>query len=252
MSEKTHAELIAEMRKTKYGDEECQVKWCLTPWADRLEAAYSRDLGALSKLYDILSSPDLERPDGTPCYCNPDVPNRMEDFGTSSDYGVCDGESKEVFNESIADALSAVARAQMLLGIADYKRRTIVMSEQTKNEKTSCCRPLAAAPVATPLSPEPEKPRYTPKTFEAKFKEVVCTQLGVIAEQCYPEASFVDDLGIDSLDGVELIMAFEVEFGIHIPDEVADKLTTYGAAFEYVKKGLISNGTLTKEEGEGE
>ena len=123
MSEKTHAELIAEMRKTKYGDEECQVKWCLTPWADRLEAAYSRDLGALSKLYDILSSPDLERPDGTPCYCNPDVPNRMEDFGTSSEFGVCDGESKEVFNESIADALSAVARAQMLLGIADYKRK---------------------------------------------------------------------------------------------------------------------------------
>jgi len=84
-----------------------------------------------TELVDILSDPVLERPDGSMCYCNPDVPDRMEDFGTSSEYGVCDGESKEVFNESIADALSAVARAQMLLGIADYRKKP---SESKENK----------------------------------------------------------------------------------------------------------------------
>ncbi|MBQ3950669.1 MAG: hypothetical protein II661_09360 [Bacteroidales bacterium] len=77
----------------------------------------------IEKLIEIISEPDLMRPDGTPCYCNPDAPNRMEDFGTDSEFGVCDGELKDVFNESIADALSAIARAQMLLGIADYRRK---------------------------------------------------------------------------------------------------------------------------------
>ena len=78
----------------------------------------------IEKLIEIISEPDLMRPDGTPCYCNPAVPNRMEDFGTHSMFGVCDGELKEVENHSIADALSSIARAQMLLGIADYKRKT--------------------------------------------------------------------------------------------------------------------------------
>ena len=78
----------------------------------------------IEKLIEIISEPNLERPDGAPCYCNPAVPNRMEDFGTSSEFGVCDGEGKEVFNESVADALSAIARAQMLLGVADYSRKT--------------------------------------------------------------------------------------------------------------------------------
>lgn len=76
----------------------------------------------MDKIVEIISEPVLERPDGTPCYCNPDVPNMMEDFGTSSEFGVCDGESKEVDNHSIAAALSAVARAQMLLGVVDYSR----------------------------------------------------------------------------------------------------------------------------------
>ena len=77
----------------------------------------------IEKIIEIISEPDLMRPDCTPCYCNPDAPNRMEDFGTDSEFGVCDGELKEVSNESIADALSAIARAQMLLGVADYRRK---------------------------------------------------------------------------------------------------------------------------------
>lgn len=78
----------------------------------------------IEKLIKIISEPDLMRPDGTPCYCNPDAPNKSEDFGTHSMFGVCDGELEEVENHSIADALSSIARAQMLLGVADYRRKT--------------------------------------------------------------------------------------------------------------------------------
>ena len=77
----------------------------------------------IERVLEIICEPDLMRPDGSPCYCNPSVPNRMEDFGTHSMFGVCDGESEEVDNHSIADALSSVARAQMLLGMADYKHK---------------------------------------------------------------------------------------------------------------------------------
>lgn len=77
----------------------------------------------LHEVRDILSRILLERPDGDMCYCNPDVPNMMEDFGTSTEFGVCDGEGKEVDWHSIAAALSAVARMQMILGIANYRHK---------------------------------------------------------------------------------------------------------------------------------
>jgi acyl carrier protein len=60
-------------------------------------------------------------------------------------------------------------------------------------------------------------------------------QLGVNAEQVTPEASFIEDLGADSLDTVELVMAFEEEFSAEIPDEDAEKLSTVGAVIEYLK-----------------
>jgi len=68
-----------------------------------------------------------------------------------------------------------------------------------------------------------------------KVKEIIVEQLGVNAEQVTPEASFIDDLGADSLDTVELVMAFEEEFGAEIPDEDAEKLTTVGAVTDYLK-----------------
>ncbi|MFC1462490.1 acyl carrier protein [Verrucomicrobiota bacterium] len=75
--------------------------------------------------------------------------------------------------------------------------------------------------------------------LEDKVKEIITEQLGVNAEQVTPEASFIEDLGADSLDTVELVMAFEEEFGAEIPDEDAEKLTTVGAVIEYLKgKGL--------------
>jgi len=75
--------------------------------------------------------------------------------------------------------------------------------------------------------------------LEDKVKDIIVEQLGVNADQVKPEASFIEDLGADSLDTVELVMAFEEEFGAEIPDEDAEKLTTVGAVIEYLKgKGL--------------
>ena len=72
--------------------------------------------------------------------------------------------------------------------------------------------------------------------LEDKVKDIIVEQLGVNAEQVTPEASFIEDLGADSLDTVELVMAFEEEFGAEIPDEDAEKLTTVGAVIEYLKE----------------
>ena len=71
---------------------------------------------------------------------------------------------------------------------------------------------------------------------EDKVKEIIVEQLGVSAEQVKPEARFIDDLGADSLDTVELIMALEEEFGVEIPDEDAEKMVTVGDAVNYLKE----------------
>ncbi len=68
----------------------------------------------------------------------------------------------------------------------------------------------------------------------AKVKEIIINELGVDPERVTPEASFVDDLGADSLDTVELVMAFEEEFTIDIPDEDAEQMRTVGDAIAYI------------------
>ena len=70
---------------------------------------------------------------------------------------------------------------------------------------------------------------------EEKIKNIIVDQLGVSADEVVPEASFVDDLGADSLDLVELIMVLEEECGKEIPDEDAEKIQTVKDAFEYIK-----------------
>ena len=73
---------------------------------------------------------------------------------------------------------------------------------------------------------------------QSKLKEIVMDRLNAEEDQIKPEASFVEDLGADSLDIVELIMGIEEEFDIEIPDEDAEKPTTVGEAMEYVKTKL--------------
>jgi acyl carrier protein len=74
------------------------------------------------------------------------------------------------------------------------------------------------------------------KSIEQKVKEIIVEQLGVIADQVTPDAKFIEDLGADSLDTVELVMALEEEFGQEIPDEEAEKLQSVGDVIKYIEE----------------
>ncbi len=71
---------------------------------------------------------------------------------------------------------------------------------------------------------------------ESRVKKIIVDQLGVSEDEVKPEASFVEDLGADSLDTVEMVMAFEEEFSIEIPDEDAEKIRTVQDAIDYIEK----------------
>ncbi|NLH74604.1 MAG: acyl carrier protein [Verrucomicrobia bacterium] len=73
------------------------------------------------------------------------------------------------------------------------------------------------------------------KSVEQRVKDIIVEQLGVKPEQVTPEAKFIEDLGADSLDTVELVMALEEEFGQEIPDEEAEKLQTVGDVIKYIE-----------------
>lgn len=74
------------------------------------------------------------------------------------------------------------------------------------------------------------------KSVEDKVRDIIVDQLGVNAEQVVTSARFIEDLGADSLDTVELVMAFEEEFSIEVPDEEAEKLQTVGDVVRYVEE----------------
>ena len=76
--------------------------------------------------------------------------------------------------------------------------------------------------------------------YSAKVKDIIIEKLGVDAEKVTEDASFVEDLGADSLDTVELVMDFEEEFDLEIPDEEAEKLVTVGSAIKYLQEKLDS------------
>ena len=71
---------------------------------------------------------------------------------------------------------------------------------------------------------------------EQRVMTIVVDHLGVESSEVKPEASFIDDLGADSLDIVELVMAFEEEFGVEIPDDAAEKIATVGDAIQYINE----------------
>jgi acyl carrier protein len=73
------------------------------------------------------------------------------------------------------------------------------------------------------------------KSIEERVKDIIVEQLGVNPEQVTPSASFIEDLGADSLDTVELVMAFEEEFSVEVPDEDAEKLQTVGDVIKYIE-----------------
>ena len=75
-------------------------------------------------------------------------------------------------------------------------------------------------------------------TIEERVKKIVVEQLGVSEDEVKPESSFVDDLGADSLDTVELVMALEEEFDTEIPDEEAEKISTVQSAIDYINANV--------------
>jgi acyl carrier protein len=75
-------------------------------------------------------------------------------------------------------------------------------------------------------------------SVEERVKEIVIDQLGVDTKEVTPGASFIEDLGADSLDTVELVMALEEEFGMEIPDEDAEKISTVGEAIKYIQEHM--------------
>lgn len=81
--------------------------------------------------------------------------------------------------------------------------------------------------------------------IEAKIKEIIVDKLGVDQEEVKPEVSFVNDLGADSLDAIELIMEFEKAFGICIPDDQAEKIDTVADAVEYIEMASIMDDSCT-------
>ena len=80
----------------------------------------------------------------------------------------------------------------------------------------------------------------TMSEVQEKIKSIIAEQLGVKPEEVTPQASFIEDLGADSLDTVELVMALEEEFGIEIPDEDAEKMSTVVDAIKYIEEKSAS------------
>jgi acyl carrier protein len=87
---------------------------------------------------------------------------------------------------------------------------------------------------------KPNKNDTTMSDIATRVKKIIIDKLGVDESEVTPEASFTNDLGADSLDTVELIMEFEKEFNISIPDEQAETITTVGQAIEYIEKNAKS------------
>jgi acyl carrier protein len=99
-----------------------------------------------------------------------------------------------------------------------------------KDRESATCRVVTAGLVRAKIKTEEASMSETAD----RVKKIVVEHLGVEADKVTEDASFIDDLGADSLDIVELVMAFEEEFGVEIPDDAAEKITTVRDAIEYI------------------
>lgn len=102
-------------------------------------------------------------------------------------------------------------------------------------DKIGNCFTCDAVARGVSLAPNPSN-FMADKSIEEKVKDIIVEQLGVNPEQVTPQASFIEDLGADSLDIVELVMAFEEEFSVEVPDEDAEKLQTVGDVIKYIEE----------------
>ena len=96
--------------------------------------------------------------------------------------------------------------------------------------------PKQARPLKLPANQSNYTTYMADSNISDKVRDIIVEQLGVNPEQVTPEAKFIEDLGADSLDTVELVMAFEEEFGIDVPDEEAEKLLSVGDVIRYVEE----------------
>jgi len=102
---------------------------------------------------------------------------------------------------------------------------------------TSCALDCPATAGLFPRATNTNRTNFmAEKSIEEKVKDIIVEQLGVNPEQVTPQASFIEDLGADSLDIVELVMAFEEEFSVEVPDEDAEKLQTVGDVIKYIEE----------------
>lgn len=116
------------------------------------------------------------------------------------------------------------------------KRAAFFILQGSEKWPNSLLHKPGCALIQSPLIRNPTKPTnfMSDKSIEEKVKDIIVEQLGVNPEQVTPQASFIEDLGADSLDTVELVMAFEEEFNVEVPDEDAEKLQTVGDVVTYI------------------
>jgi acyl carrier protein len=132
------------------------------------------------------------------------------------------------------DGVCNGAKREHITGLLSQERQ--VPESASAGSDTTVREEVSGNQVTAPAVAPATQRRMIMSSPAERVREIIVEQLGVNAEQVTDNAKFVEDLGADSLDTVELVMALEEEFGTEIPDEEAEKLTTVGEAIAYVQK----------------
>ena len=136
-----------------------------------------------------------------------------------------------------------IAKQRILArGQSNSRREFILFLGRCGAAAVACCVPFL--PESLSAQNKTKEPPSPSPTVEARVTKIVVEQLGVAAEKVKPSSRFKEDLGADSLDSVELVMAFEEEFSIEIPDSAAEKMVTVQDAINYINQQI---GTKSKK-----